>query len=68
MVHFFHAADTDSVMSLTSFATADLAKAWELGERIEKHLNEITFGAMPSIVMELEKSMAPYILFKVRPF
>jgi len=55
-------------MSLTSFPIADLAKAWELGERMEKHFNEVTFGSMPSIVMELEKSMAPYILFKVRPF
>ena len=57
--------DTDSVMSLTPFANEDLAKAWELGERMEKHFNEVTFGAYPSIVMELEKSMAPYILFKV---
>lgn len=60
--------DTDSVMSLTDFGPGQLDKAWALGLRMEKHFNDVTFGAFPAIIMEMEKAMLPYILYKKKRY
>jgi len=51
-------------MSLTKFGPDELDKAWALGERMEKYFNDVTFGDRPAIVMEMEKAMLPYVLYK----
>ena len=59
--------DTDSVMTLLK-TSETLGAAWAIGETIGHYVNDVVFGDLEHIVIELEKIMNPYILFKKKRY